>query len=160
MPAQEPRALSARSIANRADAETLCAEIGGILDRLVPVIAEETRLVRAAQVRAATDLHDTKAELSRQYALALETLRGNAAIIGRYAPVLVEQLRRRHDQFRSELQVNMAVLATARSVSETLVRGVAEEVANRNSARTYGAAGALSGTARTAARPIAVSRSL
>ncbi|MDQ0473072.1 hypothetical protein [Labrys wisconsinensis] len=160
MTEREPLALSARSIAGRADAERLCAEIGGILDRLAPIVAEETRLVRAAQLRAATDLHDSKAELSRQYALALETLRSHAAIVGRYAPVLVEQLRRRHEAFRSELQVNMAVLATARSVSETLVRGVAEEVATRNSARTYGAAGAISATTRNAARPIAVSRSL
>jgi hypothetical protein len=153
-------ALAARRILTRADAELLCADIGGILDRLVPLVSEETRLVRAAKIVAATALHDAKADLARQYAVALEALRANAATVGRFVPVLVDQLRRRHEVFQDELQVNMAVLATARSVSETLVRGVAEEVAQRNAPRTYGATAMVSGTARHAARPIAVSRVL
>jgi hypothetical protein len=152
--------LTTRRIETRSDAETLCAEIGGLLDRLVALIGEETRLVRAAKVLAATALQEMKADLARQYAIALETLRCNAATVGRFAPVLVDQLRRRHEAFQSDLQVNMAVLATARSVSETLVRGVAEEVASRNAPKTYGAAGVITGLSRSAARPVSVSRSL
>jgi hypothetical protein len=156
----EPLLLTERRVMTRADAELLCADIGGILDRLVPLVSEETRLVRTAKVTAAMGLQETKAELSRLYAIALGALRGNAAAVSRFAPVLVEQLRRRHDAFQSELQVNMAVLATARSVSETLVRGVADEVAARNVPKTYGASGAMSGVSRSAGRPIAVSRTL
>jgi hypothetical protein len=152
--------LTARRIDTRSEAEILCAEIGGMLDRLVALVHEETRLVRASKLVAATGLQETKAELARHYALALETLRNNAATVGRHAPVLVDQLRRRHEAFQSELQVNMAVLATARSVSETLVRGVAEEVASRNVPKTYGSAGVMTGLSRSAARPVAVSRSL
>lgn len=149
-----------RRIETRAEAEHLCADIGGILDRLVVVVGEETRLVRASRIVAATQLHDDKAELSRQYALALETLRSNAAAVSRHAPVQIDQLRRRHEAFQAEVQVNMAVLATARSVSETLVRGVADEISRQNVPKTYGAAGVVSQTSRSAARPIAVSRSL
>jgi hypothetical protein len=152
--------LTARRVLTRADAELLCADIGGILDRLAPLVAEETRLIRASKVFAATALQETKAELARQYAVALDAFRTNAAAVSRFVPVLVDQLRRRHEQFQSEVQVNMAVLATARSVSETLVRGVAEEVAIRNAPTTYGSAGRVSGIARSAAKPIAVSRSL
>jgi len=160
MPSQVlPLSTAQRRIDSRPEAELLCVDIGGILDRLVAIVGEETRLIRSAKVVASTQLHDAKAELSRQYVIALEVLRANAAIVSRHAPVLVDQLRRRHEQFQSELQVNMAVLATARSVSETLVRGVAEEVAQRNMPKTYGAAGLMTGTARSAARPIAVSRS-
>jgi hypothetical protein len=152
--------LIERRVMTRADAELLCADIGGILDRLVPLVSEETRLVRAAKVTAAIALQETKAELSRLYAIALEALRSNASAVSRYVPVLVDQLRRRHEAFQAELQVNMAVLATARSVSETLVRGVADEVAARNAPKTYGASGAMTGIARSAGRPISVSRSL
>ena len=155
-----PLSSTQRRIESRAEAEMICVDIGGILDRLVAVVGEETRLVRAAKVVAATQLQEIKAELARQYVVALEVLRANAAIVGRHAPVLIDQLRRRHEQFQSELQVNMAVLATARSVSETLVRGVAEEVASRNAPKTYGAAGVITGATRSAARPIAISRSL
>jgi hypothetical protein len=156
----EPLLLTERRVMTRADAELLCADIGGILDRLVPLVAEETRLVRAAKVTAAMGLQETKAELSRFYAVSLGALRSNAAAVSRFVPVLVDQLRRRHDVFQSELQVNMAVLATARSVSETLVRGVADEVAARNAPKTYGSSGAMSGISRSAGRPIAVSRTL
>ena len=152
--------LIARHVLTRADAELLCAEIGGILDRLVPLVSEETRLVRSAKLMAATQLQEAKADLSRHYAVALEALRGNASAISRFVPVLIDQLRRRHETFQTELQVNMAVLATARSVSETLVRGVADEVASRNAPKTYGASGIMTGQARTSARPIALSRSL
>ena len=156
----QPLSSAQRRIESRAEAELVCVDIGGILDRLVAVVGEETRLIRAAKVVAATQLQEIKAELSKQYVIALEVLRANAAIVGRHAPVLVDQLRRRHEQFQTELQVNMAVLATARSVSETLVRGVAEEVSSRNMPKTYGAAGVITGTSRSASRPIAVSRSL
>jgi len=156
----QPLSPTQRRIESKAEAELVCVDIGGILDRLVAVVGEETRLIRTAKVVAATQLHEIKLELARQYAMALDVLRANAAIVGRYAPVLVDQLRRRHEQFQSDLQLNMAVLATARSVSETLVRGVADEVASRNAPKTYGAAGVISGTARSASRPIAVSRTL
>lgn len=155
-----PLDLTERRIETRRDAETLCADIGGILDRLVALVGEETRLVRAADIVAATRLQETKADLARHYVIALEALRGNAATIGRLTPVMVDQLRRRHESFQSDLQVNMAVLATARTVSETLVRGVAEEVCAQNAPKTYGAGGVITGLARDASSPIAVSRSL
>jgi hypothetical protein len=147
-------------IDTQAQAETLVAEIGGVLERLSALITEETRLMRSAQVVAATELETKKAELSRRYVSALETLRANAGVVGRYVPVGIDQLRRRHDAFQADLQVNMAVLATARSVAESLVRGVAEDVAARNTPKVYGAYGSLASTPRSSSRPIVVSRTL
>ncbi|MFY8154853.1 MAG: hypothetical protein ACOVOI_22480, partial [Hyphomicrobiales bacterium] len=97
-------------IETKAQAETLIADIGSVLERLAAVINEETRLIRAAKVVAATQLEEQKADLSRRYVAALTTLRANAAVVGRYVPVGVDQLRRRHDAFQAELQINMAVL--------------------------------------------------
>ena len=155
MPDDKP---AERRIETKAEAETLIVDIGGILERLEAVVGEETRLVRDAKVAAASALHETKAQLSGVYAAALETLHANATTVGRVAPVLLEQLRRRHEAFQGELQVNMAVLATARSVSETLVRGVADNLAERQTPKTYGARGRMAGTPRGIDRPIAVSR--
>ncbi|MFN8829880.1 MAG: hypothetical protein ACK50Q_00645 [Labrys sp. (in: a-proteobacteria)] len=154
------RSIAPMKIETKAQAETLIADIGSVLERLAAVINEETRLIRAAKVVAATQLEEQKADLSRRYVAALTTLRANAAVVGRYVPVGVDQLRRRHDAFQAELQINMAVLSTARSVSESLVRGVAEDVAARNTPKVYGAYGNLAAPSRNAARPIAVSRSL
>lgn len=148
------------AVETRSDAERLVAEIGGLLDRLLGVIQEETRLIRHAKLTQASRLEPDKAALSGDYARALERLRLNSPMINRLAPVPVEQLRQRHQAFQSELQVNMAVLSTARSVAEGLVRGVAHEVQASNTPRVYGAAGVMAGMARSANRPLTVSRSL
>lgn len=147
-------------IETREGAERLVAEIGGILERLSGLIAEETRLLRRAKLVDASALQPDKAELSNAYVAALERLRANATMVGRHAPVAVDQLRRRHEAFQAELQVNMAVLATARSVTEGLVRGVGEEMAARSRPRTYGASGTLSVPPTGATQPISVSRQL
>lgn len=147
-------------IANRAEAEDLVAEIGGLLEKLANVIGEETRLVRSAKIVAATALADTKSELARRYAAALERLKANAGLVSRFAPVSVDQLRRRNAAFQADLQVNMAVLATIRSVSEGLVRNVAMDVAQKSAPRTYGKSGNMAMVPRSSATPVSLSRVL
>lgn len=147
-------------VESRSEAELLVAEIGGLMDRLMGVLQEETRLIRHAKLMAASRLEPDKAALSSAYARALETLRVNAPTIKRLAPVPVEQLKERHQAFQSELQVNMAVLSTAKSVSESLVRGVADDMASRAKPRTYGAGGLMAVASRAAHQPLSVSRSL
>jgi hypothetical protein len=55
-----------------------------------------------------------------------------------YDPVGTESLRRRHELFRAEVQINLAVLATARDVAEEMLRSVANEVGASRQPATYG----------------------
>ena len=50
------RSIAPMKIETKAQAETLIADIGSVLERLAAVINEETRLIRAAKVVAATQL--------------------------------------------------------------------------------------------------------
>jgi hypothetical protein len=75
-------------------------------------------------------------------------------------PDQIEALRRRHDAFRTLLQINLTVLATAHAVSEGIVRGVSGEMARKSAPQTYGASGRPNLPRRAAAAPLAVSRLL
>jgi hypothetical protein len=68
--------------------------------------------------------------------------------------------RARHEVFRTLLQTNLTVLATAHAVSEGIVRGVSAELARKSAPQTYGASGACVAPSRSAGQPLALSRTL
>jgi hypothetical protein len=61
---------------------------------------------------------------------------------------------------RALLQTNLTVLATAHAVSESVVRGVSNEIGRRSTPQTYGASGRANVPTRAAGVPLAVSRTL
>jgi hypothetical protein len=143
------------------DAEAIVATALDALDALQPLVALETERLRDGKVTAALELADEKAVAARRYQLALEAIRANAVAIGRFRPPSLPLLRSRHEAFAGVLDLNMAVLATARTVSESLVRELAADVAQAQVPQGYGANGlAPSQGYRTPASPLAVSRSL
>ena len=73
----------------------------------------------------ATDLAQAKSEAARDYVHGLEALKSNAIALARWAPGSVDRLRKAQARLSDALTVNMTVLATARSVSESIVRTLA-----------------------------------
>jgi hypothetical protein len=132
--------------ANREEARAFCAELTKTVDTLIRILDEEARLVRAAQLDEATGLAEEKSELARRYGVAHGIVKAHGQEIGRLAAVEVDHLRRRHDVLEAATRNNLAVLATARTVSETLIRSVADAV-SPDSARpdTYSAEGRAGG---------------
>jgi hypothetical protein len=130
------------------------------LDALDPIIAQETALLRQGRVRPALELAEAKAEAAAQYQRALEDVRANAVALGRFAPPSLALLRRRHEAFAELMAVNMAVLGTTRTVSESLMRELAAHVGHARSPQGYGALGQQMGAYRPQATPLAVSKSL
>jgi hypothetical protein len=147
-------------IATAAEAEKLIAHFVEVMDALVAIVQEETELVRGGRLAQAAQLAPVKADLTQQYIAAALRLRASQTHLSRLMPDQLEALRRRHDEFRALLQVNLTVLATAHAVSEGIVRGVSGEMARKSAPQTYGASGRPNLPDRTAAAPIAVSRLL
>lgn len=125
--------------------------------RLTSVIVEETRLVRAGAYSAADQLSQAKGELSGRYMLDLDALSANAEAIAAQPPEAVDEMKALHADFRAALDENLAVLGTARSVAESLMRGVAEEIGAKATPRTYTARGRATG-GKPKAAPLALSR--
>lgn len=132
------------------------------LDTLEPIIAEETALMRDGQMRHALKLSAEKAGAAAHYTRMLEALKGNAIALGRFAPDGLALLKLRHDGFSELLAYNMAVLTTARSVSEGIIREVSSEVAAQANPVGYRSNGMMEQRAQTrmASAPLAVSKAV
>src|SRR5215471_13505823 len=146
--------------ASSAEARKLAENLMEIMSALLSVIERETELVRAGKLREAMKLEPQKSELSRRYVGAISHLKASQKYLSQSAPELLATLHRHHDVFRSMLQVNLTVLATAHAVSENIVRGVNAEMQRRNMPNTYTAAGRQTAPSPRQTTPLSVSRSL
>lgn len=149
-------AVSAAPLSTREAAERL-ERMADTVARLTAVIAEETRLVRSGAYSAAGALTSAKGELSGRYMLDVGALRDNAEAVAAQPREAVAEVEQLHAAFRAALDENMAVIGTARSVAESLLRGVAEEVGGKAAPKTYAANGGAYGQ-RPSAAPISLSR--
>ena len=143
-----------------AEARKLAESLVEAMSALLAVIERETELVRAGKVREAMKLESRKSELSRRYVGAVSHLKASQKYLAASAPELLTTLHRHHDVFRSMLQINLTVLATAHAVSEGIVRGVNTEIQRRNIPNTYTSAGQRATPGPRHITPLSVSRSL
>jgi hypothetical protein len=131
------------------------------MDALIGLVQQETHLLRNGHLAAAAKLFTAKGELAQSYTLDTLRLRASRAKLSRLMSIeQLQALRQRHDSFRALLQTNLTVLATAHAVSEGIVRGVSCEMARKAAPQTYGASGRAVAPHKTAAQPLALSRTL
>ena len=154
--APSPSPVAATPAAARKLAENLMEAMSALL----AVIERETELVRAGKLREAMTFEPRKAELSRNYVNAVGQIKASQKQLAQAAPELLKTLHRHHELFRSMLQINLTVLATAHAVSESIVRGVNAEMQRRSMPNTYTAAGKRAVPGPRHITPLSVSRSL
>jgi hypothetical protein len=155
----DPRQIEPRPrILNGLEAEAVARATLDALDRLEPLIQTETEHLRYGRIAEALALGDAKADAARAYQDQLETVKANAIALGRYQPPSLTLLRRRHERFSEIMALNMAVIGTARTVSEGLIRDLATSVGQAGRPQGYGATGKVAAGYRTPAAPLAVSR--
>jgi hypothetical protein len=147
-------------ITDAAEAERTIANLNMIMDGLETTISQETARLRVGKLRDALKSDAIKIELASAYVAETERVKAAKDIIAQSLPEALDKLRRRHDAFRSLLQTNLTVLATAHAVSEGIVRGVSGELARKQAPSTYGATGRATMPDSRASQPLAVSRSL
>jgi hypothetical protein len=124
------------------DATKFCDQLADTIDALISVLDEESRMVREAKLDDAAVVHARKSALAANYGERLNMLKSNAEAIRLHTMTGIEKLRSRQLGLESALQTNMTVLATARMVAETLIRGVQSDAAEANGGpTTYSATG-------------------
>jgi hypothetical protein len=139
-PAQIP-ATAQQGVATLADARQLSDDLMDVMTTLLDVVETETALVREGKITDAMALEERKTELSRRYVTGIGVFKNSQGFFAASAPELLSELQRYHDVFRSILQVNLTVLATAHAVSEGVIRGVNGEMRKKNMPQTYNATG-------------------
>jgi hypothetical protein len=147
-------------IADPAEAQQLIGRLSDVMDALIGVVEQETKLVRAGRLMEVTELGERKTDLARLYLADTARFQASQPYLAKTAPGVLKVLRERHDTFRSMLQVNLTVLATAHAVAEGIIRGVSEEINRQASPTTYGASGRHQAPDNRNARPLALSRVL
>jgi len=146
-------------VTSAAEAAALATHFAEVMQALVEIVEEETRLVRAGRTREAAALERPKSDLARLYLTDAARVKDARAVLRQHAPDLLRSLQDRHDRFRALLQINLTVLATAHAVAEGLVRGVSGELSRKSSPQTYTAYGRASAPPSTVP-PMALSRRL
>ena len=159
-PAPAPTPPSPRAVTNHAEAQLLMTHLVEVMDTLLAVVEEETKLVRAGDLSTAARLEPTKTELSRLYISDAMRIRASESFLSRNVPDVLAALRQRHDLFHALLQINLTVLATAHAVSESIMRGVSDELARKATPSAYGATGRAAMPPRSSMQPLTVSRVL
>jgi hypothetical protein len=147
-------------ITSEAEAAVVLIDIRRLMAELCDIVEEETVLVRAGHLTAAASVAERKSELAGTFMARALRVQASVRYLSRATPQLLDELRAQHEEFRAKLQINLTVLATARAVSEGILRGVSNELARRSTVNTYGASGRREDPAGRTTIPIAVSRRL
>jgi len=147
-------------IGSAAEGEALMKHLMEVMDALLDMVEQETKLVRAGKLAEAATLEPAKAELSAAYLADATRIKASQVYLDRVKPELAAELRRRHDLFRAVLQMNLTVLATAHAVSESIMRGVSAELARKATPQAYGASGRATTPSPAARQPLTLSRVL
>jgi len=155
---QEPTLT--RPIDNQKEAQQVIGHLSDVMDALIGVVEEETKLVRAGRLTEVARLRNEKTNLARLYLSDAARLQASHGYLAKTIPGVLRVLRERHNTFRSILQVNLTVLATAHAVAEGIIRGVSEQINRKTAPQVYGASGRQTAPSPRAAQPLAVSRVL
>lgn len=159
-----PHAHNARTpqpmrIASRQEAEQLVTGVLGAMTELEALLETETGHVRVGRFRQGLSQEARKSELSAAYIQGLEAVKSNAVALARFAPEALDRLKKAHLAFGKVVEANQVVLATARAVSECLVKGIADEMNRQSRPQGYAPAGHAAPRQTTSA-PLVVSRQL
>jgi flagellar biosynthesis/type III secretory pathway chaperone len=147
-------------ITTKAQAEAAIDDLTVLIGQLSDLVAQETTLLHAGQVRGAAEIEPTKRQLAGRLYTASERIKANAKFVMQTAPVRCAALKTAQEALRALLQKNMIVLATAHAVTEGIVRRLSGELAKKASPQVYGASGRTIAPNPRNGRPLAISRTL
>jgi len=158
--APPPQPTLVRPIVDQGEAQQVIGHLSDVMDALLALVEEETKLVRLGRLTDVAQMAEKKTKLARLYLADTSRLQASQPYLATTVPGVLQVLRERHNTFRSMLQINLTVLATAHAVAEGIIRGVSDEI-NRNAApQLYGASGRQAAPPPRNAQPLAVSRVL
>lgn len=131
------RTLALR-VTDRPSAQTFVRGLLATMIELEAVLTRESDGVRAGRIAQALTDSASKSELASAYMNGLEAAKANAIALARFAPEGLEALKAAQHRFAAVVETNQQVLATARAVSEGLIKALAEEVAKARTPTVYG----------------------
>jgi hypothetical protein len=143
------------------EARAMVNDVMEQLSALAHLVGEETALMQAGRMTDALAREARKSELAGRYMASLEHVKANAVALARFSPDDVQRLKGAHAEFLDMISTNQAVLTTARSISESIMRELATASSPQMRAAGYAPGpGSARPAPRPSAGPLMVSRSL
>lgn len=142
------------------DAAELCSRADSALSALVNVMNQETLLLRAGKLKEAGTLTAEKTQLGQDYVVLARSIQRESKRLAAQAPVELEKLQQRHESLATQMAENLRVLATAKSITQSLLTDVARAVGVAEKPKTYGSAGQVNNAAIPAAHGLSIDRAL
>ena len=128
-----------------------------LTERLTGLIEQETSLLKERRPNEIADFQDERSKLSNLYAQEMELIKHNRSLIEGAPQELKLELKNRTGAFHDRLDEHKSYLNRIRTVTEGMVRAVADEVSKMNKADAgYGKDGRVQSNERSAAPSIAV----
>lgn len=128
------------------------AAIISLTRQLTQIITEENRLLETRRPRDAAQLHEEKGRLNESYNREIKALQQNGGIGNITDAAMLRQLKQETRTFREVLDKHKRILVRLRTVTESMVKAIGDEVARQNNpVQNYGMNAAL--THNTYARP-------
>jgi flagellar biosynthesis/type III secretory pathway chaperone len=158
--ASAPQTAAPCPIETASEAQQVIGHLSDVMDALLGVVEQETKLVRAGRLSQIAALEPKKTSLAQLYVGDVDRLKASHPYLSKTLPGVLQALRERHNSFHAVLQLNLAVLASAHAVSEGIMRGVSQEITRRSTPQTYGASGRQAAQNPRNAQPLTVSRVL
>lgn len=155
---QRTQPSPAARVATRDEAERLVGRVLATMGDLEAVLERETAHLRAGRIRDGLAEEVQKTELAAAYMQGLEAVKANAIALARFTPASLDRLKGAHARFGQVIQANQMVLATARAVSESLVKGISDEMSRGARPQGYAPAGLRPPPPRPS-EPLVLSRS-
>lgn len=135
------------------EAKGLIPAVMAAMESLERLLAEETMLLKSGHVAEGLAHEARKAELAGAYMQGLEAIKANALFLSRVAPDQIAALKAAHGRFSTAVDLNQTVIATARAVSEGLLRTLAAEAGGGTKASGYGPPGKATEPQRATGQP-------
>ena len=116
------------AVGGAAEAERVIAGLTQAMAALGAAMETETLHLAAGRLREGLALETSKAELAASYVLALRHAKANVVALARFAPEPLRAFKAAQVRFDAVVERNQAVIATAKAVSEGLIRSLADEL--------------------------------
>lgn len=125
-------------VTTREGAERLLAGTLSAMSTLQTALDAEASHISAGRLREGLAQADRKSELAAGYLLGLQTCKANVVALARFCPDLLRTFRAAQATFMAAVERNQLAVATARAVSESLMKSLAAEVERSRQPAHYG----------------------
>ena len=128
-----------------------------LTERLTGLIERETELLKDRRPHEIQDFQDERAKLSTLYVQEMELVNRNTAMIEGAPKSMTDELKQRTETFQDKLADHARILTRVRTITEGVVKAIAEETSRKNEVQSgYGGNGQARTTQRRQHVPLAV----